>query len=73
MEIRTGDKVKYFFPEPADKEKTSITGVVESVADSHLFLKTEDMIRLKISFKNFHLIYYAESDENKNTGMGEIN
>ena len=56
MQIECGDRVKYSFPEPINEEKLSVTGIIEQIADSYVFLRTENNIKMKISYKNFHLI-----------------
>lgn len=63
MEIQCGDKVEYYFPEPTEKGITSITGIVETIGDSFVFLKTESKVMMKISFKNFHLLHLCDSKE----------
>jgi hypothetical protein len=62
-EIKCGDKVEYSFPEPTEKGITSITGIVEYIGDSFVSLKTESLISMKISFKNFHLLRLLHSSE----------
>lgn len=63
MDIKLGDKIKYFFPEPADNNNKSITGIVETISDYYVFLLTDNAVRIKISFKNFNLMHPYTSDE----------
>lgn len=56
MEIELGDEIIYKFPDPLVKNKNSFIGIVDFIGESFIFIKNENNIRLKISFKNFHLI-----------------
>lgn len=53
MDINIGDRILYKFPNPILKEQKSVVGTVESIDDFYVILKTEDNIRLKVTFKNF--------------------
>jgi len=56
MQIECGDRVKYFFPEPENKKDISVTGIIEDITDLYVFLRTENNVKMKISYKNFDLI-----------------
>jgi len=56
MELKIGDKVRYNFPFPKNSETISFVGAVEIIADTHIYLRNEEGVRLKISFKHFDLI-----------------
>jgi hypothetical protein len=56
MELKVGDKVKYIFPEPKNMNENEFIGIVETVSKDFIYLKNELNIRLKVSYKNFHLI-----------------
>ena len=60
MEIKTGDKVKYLFPDQDNLTKSSFIGVVDFVGDSFVTLRSEQNTVLKVSFKNFHLLERCE-------------
>ena len=60
MEIQTGDKVKYLFPDQNNLAKSSFIGVVDFVGDSFVTLRNEQNMLLKVSFKNFHLLERCE-------------
>lgn len=61
MEIRCGDKVNYFFPNPEKGKESFITGTIETISDAYVFFKSDKDVKMKISFKNFHLIKLFES------------
>lgn len=66
---------KIFFPEPDNKTDVSISGVIEEIYDTHVVLLTEDNVKMKISFKNFHLLRHfnaAELQEEKNISLDEM-
>ncbi len=56
MELRTGDKVKYTFPNPLSTEKRTITGFVDFIGESFIFIKCADNSKLRISFKNYDFL-----------------
>jgi len=56
MELKVGDKVRYFFPEPKNLKESEFVGTIEVIADSYIYLMNERNIRLKVTSKNFHLI-----------------
>ena len=56
MEIQQGDCVKYFFPEPQKDEPDFIAGIIGEITDSYVTLMTGDKVKVKVSFKNFHLL-----------------
>lgn len=53
MELRTGDKVVYTFPDPEAAVKKTVTGIVDYLGESFIFIKCADNSKLKISYKNF--------------------
>ena len=60
MEIKTGDKVKYLFPDSNNLTKSVFVGIVDFVGDSFVTLRSEQNTVLKVSFKNFHLLKRCE-------------
>jgi hypothetical protein len=60
MEIKTGDTVKYLFPDSSNLAKTVFVGIVDYVGDSFVTLRSEQNTVLKVSFKNFHLLEHCE-------------
>lgn len=56
MEIKEGDVVRYYFPNPANSEQKFFVGIVTTIQDDYVFILNERNIRLKVSFKNYHLI-----------------
>lgn len=56
MELKIGDKIKYNFPFPKNSETTSFIGSVEIISDTHIYLRNEEGVRLKVSFKHFDLL-----------------
>lgn len=60
MEIKTGDTVKYLFPDSNNLAKSFFVGVVDFVGDSFVTLRSEQNTVLKVSFKNFHLLERCE-------------
>jgi hypothetical protein len=56
MELKVGDKVIYTFPDPKNLKENEFIGVVETIAESYIYLKNELNVRLKVTYKNFHLI-----------------
>ena len=62
MDLNVGDKVKYNFPTPLYSQKSKFTGTVEIITDSYIYLRNEEGIRLRISFKNFDLLEVIETD-----------
>lgn len=62
MELNVGDKVVYNFPTPLDSQKSKFTGTVEIITDSYIYLRNEEGIRLRVSFKNFDLLEIIETN-----------
>ena len=56
MDIKTGDKVKYLFPDSKNVAKSAFVGIVDFVGESFVTLRSEQNTILKVSFKNFHLL-----------------
>ena len=56
MDIKTGDKVKYSFPESSGSGKSFFVGIVDFVGESFVALRNEQNTVLRVSFKNFHLL-----------------
>lgn len=56
MEIKLGQRVIYTFPEPVDFSRTKFLGTVEFVGEAFIFIKDERNIKLKVSYKNSHLL-----------------
>ncbi|MBU2494749.1 MAG: hypothetical protein KJ571_19165 [Bacteroidetes bacterium] len=54
MEI--GDKVVYNFPNPLNSNNDKFIGILEIISDTHIYIRNEEGIRLKVSFKNFDLL-----------------
>ncbi len=59
MELRIGDKVVYSFPNPDPNVKKTVTGIVEFLGESFIFLRCADNSQLKISYKNFDCLKLA--------------
>jgi len=56
MDINVGDRIIYTFPNPIIKNKTYVIGRVESIDDFYINIRTDNNIKLKITFKNFDYI-----------------
>ena len=65
MDIKSGDQVKYLFPESSGSGKSFFVGIVDFVGESFVALRNEHNTVLKVLFKNFHLL---EKLEYMNTG-----
>jgi len=72
MELKVGDKVRYTFPDPKNLKETEFIGIVEVLAESYIYLKNELNIRLKVSYKNFHLINIYATHFNHSFTNSEI-
>lgn len=48
MEIKTGDTVKYLFPDSNNLAKTVFVGIVDYVGDSFVTLRSEQNTVLKV-------------------------
>lgn len=59
MYFEKGDQVRYYFPEPVDKEKSYFYGKVEFVGQTHIVIKNPKGILLKVSYKNFEMIVHS--------------
>jgi hypothetical protein len=64
MEIKLGQRILYTFPEPADFRRTRFLGNVEFVGETFIYIKNDRNIKLKVSFKNFHLLEPVEPEFN---------
>lgn len=53
MEIKIGDKILYIFPNPIVENQKSVVCIVESIDEFYVQLRTENNIKLKVTFKNF--------------------
>lgn len=71
MDIKVGDKVVYNFPNPINSQNKKFTGYIEIIADSHIYLRNDEGIRLRVSFKNFDLLEVLE--ENKELAAASEN
>jgi len=56
MDINIGDKIKYSFPDSTEVSNNFVTGIIESVYESHIVMKTEENVKIKINFKNLEYI-----------------
>ena len=56
MDFSVGDNVKYRFPEPSNNRELFFKGKIENISESFVFIKNEENIRLKVSFKNFEFL-----------------
>ena len=66
MDLKVGDKVKYTFPNPHNSLIKRFFGVIEKIGDTHVYLRNEEGVQLKVSFKHFHLIeHFNEPEEMK--------
>ena len=63
MEFNVGDKLVYNFPTPLDSRKSKFTGTVEIITDSYVYLRNDEGIRLRISFKNLDLLEVVETNK----------
>ncbi|OGU34907.1 MAG: hypothetical protein A2068_02035 [Ignavibacteria bacterium GWB2_35_6b] len=64
MDLKVGDKIKYNFPNPHNSLNKSFFGIIEIIGDTHVYLRNEDGVRLKVSFKHFDLMELcAEKEE----------
>jgi hypothetical protein len=66
MELRTGDKVKYTFPAPVNEERRSITGYVDHIGESFIYIKCMDNSLMRISFKNFDFLELMTANKSQN-------
>lgn len=67
MELKVGDKVRYIFPEPKNLMESEFVGVIETLADSYIYLKNDRNIRLKVTYKNFqHINHHSHHISHSN-------
>lgn len=56
MDFKIGDKISYKYPDPANSENEKFIGVLDTIGDAFVYIKNEEGVRLKVSFKHFHLL-----------------
>jgi hypothetical protein len=56
MSFKQGDKLRYYFPNPLNSNQKFFDGIVESISEYYIYLKNQNNIRLKVSFKNFEFL-----------------
>ncbi len=61
--MKTGDKIKYSFPDPTIAAKEFITGQIVNVLTDKITVRCDDNSILNISFKNYELIEILEIEE----------
>ncbi|QQS37895.1 MAG: hypothetical protein IPM56_08145 [Ignavibacteriales bacterium] len=61
--MKTGDMIKYAFPNPTIAGKEFIIGKIISISLEKVSVLCLDKSKMDISFKNFHQIESIESDE----------
>jgi len=59
--MKVGDVVKYHFPIPVKKEKTSVLGIISFISDSVISIDCVDQTKLKITSRNFNNIELVSS------------
>jgi hypothetical protein len=60
MEIKLGQRIIYTFPEPIDSSKAKFLGTVDYVGETFILIKDDRNIKLKVSYKNFHLLQQVD-------------
>lgn len=61
--MKTGDKIKYTFPDPNIAAKEFITGMVLNVSTDRITVRCDDNSILNISFKNYQRIEIMETED----------
>lgn len=60
MDLKVGDKIKYNFPNPHNSLSKSFFGVIELISDTFVYIRSDEGVRLKVSFKHFDLMELCE-------------
>lgn len=61
--MKTGDKIKYSFPDPSVSTKEFITGQILKVLSDKITVRCDDNSIMIISFKNYVNIQLMETEE----------
>lgn len=56
MDFVIGDKISYEYPDPVDFQNVKFIGYLDTIGDAFVYIKNEEGVRLKVSFKHFHLL-----------------
>ena len=62
LDFEIGDIISYEYPNPVDAKKVKFIGELSEIGDAFVYIKNEEGVGLKISFKHFHLLkHYKKS------------
>jgi hypothetical protein len=64
MDFKIGDKISYRYPNPVDNGKTKFIGLLDTIGDAFVYIINEEGVRLKVSFKHFHLLKHYHKQKN---------
>lgn len=56
MKFHIGQKIQYFYPNPKNSSIPYFRGRIEEIFDTHIIIKNDEHVTLKISIANFDLL-----------------
>lgn len=56
LDFKVGDVISYEYPDPQDSKNVKFIGVLDTIGDAFVYIKNEEGVRLKVSFKHFNLL-----------------
>ncbi|MBU2494748.1 MAG: hypothetical protein KJ571_19160 [Bacteroidetes bacterium] len=66
LDFKIGDKISYVYPNPSNTDNVKFVGVLDTIGDAFVYIKNDEGVRLKVSFKHFHLLKHYKEHHNPN-------